>query len=65
MWSDRIKFVIPWDRFPKGASVFIPALDLQYTAKAVLKEAKEQNAEISTRIVVENGVMGVRIWRTD
>lgn len=63
MWSDKIKFVIPWDRFKHGTSVFIPALDPKYTADAVKKEAKENNVGVMTRIVVENGVLGVRVWR--
>jgi hypothetical protein len=66
MWSDRIRFVIPWDRFKVGTSIFIPSLDPSYTLKVFRKEAREHAKDYSftTRVVVENGIMGLRVWRT-
>jgi hypothetical protein len=67
MWSDRINFVIPWDRFVAGTSIFIPCLDPSYTLKVFRKESRKHCKNPSAfviRTVVENGVMGLRVWRT-
>lgn len=64
MWSDRIRFVIPWERFTVGKSIFIPCLDPEYTLQVFKKEAGRRHGRFIHRVVVEKGVMGLRIWRT-
>lgn len=64
MWSDRIEFVIPWDDFRIGASVFIPSMNPGDTLRSFKKEADQRAVTYVYRVVVENGVQGLRVWRT-
>ncbi len=63
MRSDRIEFVIPWDNFTLGTSIFIPSLNPGDTLRSFRKEAEQRAVTYVYRIVVENGVQGLRVWR--
>jgi len=64
MWSDRIEFVIPWDNFTTGMSVFIPTMNPYDTLRSFKREADERSITYVYRVTVENGVQGLRVWRT-
>lgn len=64
MWSDRVEFVIPWDNFTLGTSIFIPSMDPNRTLRAFRKEAQDHGVTFVFRFVVENGTQGLRVWRT-
>ena len=61
--SDRVKFIVPWESFTVGTSLFIPSLTPTETLAAFRKEALKQGAMFTYRIVVEKGVQGLRVWR--
>jgi hypothetical protein len=64
MWSDRVEFVIPWDNFNIGASIFIPSMHPADTLRSFKREADQRAVTYVYRVVVENGVQGLRVWRT-
>ena len=64
MRSDRIEFVIPWDNFKIGMSIFVPSMNPADTLRAFKKEAEQRAVTYVYRVVVENGVQGLRVWRT-
>lgn len=64
MWSDRIRFLIPWAEFSPGTSIFIPSMNPRITLSRFREEAELHNAHFTFRFVVEDGVQGLRVWRT-
>lgn len=58
-----INFEIDWVQFKPGRSFFIPCLDTSLAKIKVLKICKRLKYSIEIRIVIENGVRGLRVWR--
>lgn len=56
-------FLIPWKQLERKQSVFIPCLDRRTHEKQLLKEAKRLGIEVICKQVVENGKLGLRLWR--
>lgn len=61
---DGIKIVTNWDAMHVGASVFIPCLNTQVAKEQVVKLFKRKKWQVKTKIAIENGKLGIRIWRT-
>lgn len=61
---DGIKIVTNWDAMRVGASVFIPCLNTQVAKEQVVKLFKRKKWQVKTKIAIENGKLGIRIWRT-
>ena len=58
-----IEFDVNWDKFIPSASFFIPCLNTK-EAKRVLRIAcKERKYKTRMKVVIENKVRGVRVWR--
>jgi hypothetical protein len=58
-----LDFRVNWKNFVVGSSFFIPCLDTEGAETAVLKTTKRLGYIVKTRIVVEKGIGGLRIWR--
>ena len=58
-----LDFRVNWKNFVVGSSFFIPCLDTEEALTAVLKTTKRLGYTIKTRVVVEKGLQGLRIWR--
>jgi len=63
MLTNGVDYQIMWPDFKPGTSIFIPAIDVKSAVKALEKESKRLEFEFAHKIVVENGVKGVRAWR--
>jgi hypothetical protein len=61
---DRVKIIVDWDKMVVGASVFIPCINNVKARKQLLDIAQRKNWQIETRVRIENGMFGVRMWRT-
>ena len=61
---DGIKIVTNWGAMHVGASVFIPCLNTQVAKEQVVKLFKRKKWQVKTKIAIENGKLGIRIWRT-
>jgi|TARA_R110000751_G_scaffold144452_1_gene248017 hypothetical protein len=61
---DGVKVVIQWGKMVVGASAFIPCVDTETARNQLKRVAKDKQYEILTRIRIENGLWGLRIWRT-
>ena len=46
-----------------GSSFFIPCLDPEGAEATVLRTIKRLGYVVKTRVVVEKGIGGLRIWR--
>ena len=46
-----------------GYSIFIPCIDTSAAKKDILRVTKRLKIEVITKLVIEEGVRGLRIWR--
>lgn len=63
MLVEKIEFDIKWRYFDVGTSFFIPCLNTALAKKQLQKEIKNRNYEAIVKVVVEDGIRGVRVWR--
>lgn len=61
---DQVKIIVDWDAMAVGASVFIPCVNNVKAKKQLLDIAQRKNWGTEVRVRVENGMFGVRMWRT-
>jgi hypothetical protein len=61
--TNGVDYQVKWAEFTPGASLFIPAIDTESAIKALKKESERLEFEFVHKVVVEDGVLGVRIWR--
>jgi hypothetical protein len=55
--------MIDWPKFKPGSSIFIPAVDIPSAVDAIKREAARLEFQFIHKIVVEDGIKGVRVWR--
>jgi hypothetical protein len=63
MLIHRLNFRVNWKNFVVGASFFIPCLDTDDALKQVKKTTNRLRYKITSRVVIEKGIYGLRIWR--
>ncbi len=63
MRVENVSYRINWSAFKAGASIFIPCLNPKIALVEINKVMKRLRYKVVTRIVIEDGVQGVRIWR--
>jgi len=63
MKVEKINYEIEWKKFRKGYSFFIPCLNPQASLTDIKAELKRFRYKVVYRVVIEDGVRGVRIWR--
>jgi hypothetical protein len=60
---EDLEYHIAWGAFVPGASFFVPCLDAPAAKKVVREAVKAKGFEFAMKLVVEDGVQGLRIWR--
>ena len=63
MLTNGTDYQIDWPKFLPGTSIFIPAVDIEAARKAILKEAERLEFDCAMKVVIENDIQGVRVWR--
>lgn len=58
-----ISFNVDWAKFGVGYSFFIPCLDPEHALKEIKKTTDRLGFTIKTKVVVEENVKGLRVWR--
>jgi hypothetical protein len=58
-----LSFRINWSKFIVGASFFIPCLDTEAALAEVAMVTKRLGYKIRSRVAVNKGIYGLRIWR--
>jgi hypothetical protein len=56
-------YQIDWPDFKPGSSIFIPAVDTKAAIDAIKREATRLEFQYVYKIVVEDDIKGVRVWR--
>jgi hypothetical protein len=57
-----VSYDVNWKAFKQGASIFIPCLDTKRARAQVLVVTKRLRIKILIKIVVVDGIKGLRIW---
>jgi len=63
MKIENVTYEINWKNFKKGYSFFIPCLDVKESRTKIEKETKRLKYKVVTKVVIEDGVRGVRVWK--
>ena len=61
---DGVRIVVEWDDMVVGASVFIPCVNTEEAMRQTAKILVDKSYEMEARVVVEDDILGIRIWRT-
>ena len=64
MKIETVSYNIDWSKFHKGYSFFVPCVDPKAALAEVQRVTKRLKIPVVTKIVIEEGVKGLRIWRT-
>ena len=63
MLVEKVSYQIDWTKFKAGWSFFIPCLHPPSARQVILKETKRLKLKAVTKVVIEGGVQGIRVWR--
>lgn len=63
MKIETVSYQLDWSKFRKGYSFFVPCIDARAAREELHHVTKRLNVDIVTKIVIEDGVKGLRIWR--
>ena len=63
MLTNGVNYQIDWPAFKPGSSIFIPAIDTESAIKAIQKESERLEFQFIHKVVIEEGVKGIRVWR--
>jgi hypothetical protein len=63
MLTNGVDYQIKWPEFKPGTSIFIPAVNTDAAIAAITKESERLEFEFAHKVVVEDGIMGIRVWR--
>jgi hypothetical protein len=63
MRIEKLSYNINWKNFKVGYSFFIPCLNCMQAKKDVLQISKRLKMDILTKVTIEEGIRGLRIWR--
>jgi hypothetical protein len=63
MLVERVSYQVNWKKFKKGYSFFVPCLNPPAARKELLRTTQRLRYNILTKVVIEEGVRGLRIWR--
>jgi hypothetical protein len=63
MKIEKVEYQINWKKFKPGYSFFIPCLNAKDATKDIRAEVKRFKYKVITKVTIEDGVRGVRVWR--
>jgi hypothetical protein len=63
MLTNGTDYQILWSEFKPGSSIFLPAIDTDAAVAAITKESERLEFEFVHKVVIEDNVKGIRVWR--
>jgi hypothetical protein len=63
MLVEKVSYRVNWKKFRKGHSFFIPCLDPSAAKKEIMCTTQRFRYNILTKVVIEEGIRGLRVWR--
>lgn len=64
MQVEKVSYNIDWKRFKIGTSIFIPCLDIRLAKRQVMQVMNRLKFKVVIKVAIEEGIRGLRIWRT-
>jgi len=64
MIVERVSYNVNWRAFKRGSSIFIPCLDPVAARAEVMTVLKRLRIKVLTKVSIEGGIRGLRMWRT-
>jgi len=61
---DGVKIIINWDNMVIGASVFIACINTRKAVTQCTAIFTVKKWTLKSRVIIQDGKLGVRIWRT-
>jgi phosphoribosylamine-glycine ligase len=61
---DGVRIIIKWDELVIGASVFVPCINTEEAMRQAAKIIVNKGYETEAKVVIEDDILGIRIWRT-
>jgi hypothetical protein len=63
MKIETVSYRIEWKKFRKGYSFFVPCIDEKAAREELNRVAKRLKMDIVTKVVLLDGIKGLRVWR--
>lgn len=63
MRVENVSYQINWKAFKKGTSIFVPCLNPRVAIEEIMSTMRRVKVKVVTKVVIHDGVKGVRIWR--
>ncbi len=63
MIVEKVQYQIDWTKFKVGYSFFIPCLNPKKSRKSIIETVHRLRYKVVTKVVIEDGVRGIRVWR--
>ena len=63
MRIDGVDYAINWPEFTIGSSFFVPCLGVTKGSMAIKRKMRRLKFAVIVRVVVEDGIKGLRVWR--
>jgi cob(I)alamin adenosyltransferase len=63
MKIEKVLYRINWAQFKRTTSFFIPCIDEKAAKEQVARVARRLNLNVVHRVVIDDGVKGLRVWR--
>jgi len=63
MQIEGVTYEVNWKAFKKGTSVFFPSVNPRKAKAQLLVVTKRLGIKILTKVMVQNGIRGLRVWR--
>lgn len=63
MKIDGVDYQLNWEDFTVGSSFFIPCVGVTEGKERIERKMKRLNYNVIVKIVIEDGIRGLRVWR--
>lgn len=63
MKIDGLDYTLDWENFTVGSSFFIPCVGISKAKELIERKMRRLGYAVMIKIVVEDGVQGLRVWR--
>ena len=63
MKIDGVTYTVDWKKFRIGSSFFVPCVGIGTGKKAIQKKMQRLGFVVIIKVVIEDDIRGLRIWR--
>lgn len=60
---DGVRITISWGTMSVGTSIFVPCLNTEKASRQIKAITNEKGWQIKQKVRIEDGKLGLRVWR--